>query len=590
MTAKNFGGFCVSSPFGSFKNDPIKDLASNTIRDFFGPTCQTVSDCILTRGPSTLAQLISQIRQHCKRDVNSERIRLADGLEPLYEGRSRAKLNLTRGSEEKGFIVSASAIRAAVIVLQQHSLVKTTAPQRSQDDALLEDNNVKNVKFRYTVDCERAIFMLRFPRYVEYARKLFGDEGACIIEELCTNGRMLVSEIIEASSDIILRNTVVDDDTKPSDERVSNTRKSIILTLRKMADEGFIESVPPLKKDRTLHHEEIQIDSIENDDNDTEPLLYPANFRDVFPSGSVWRVHIQMFHAHLRSFYLGRLVAERYGHIQFAGTIVSSALKFLAHNEFAFSNKTLAQNEESHRNYEDRTLFTPTDIMAFLPPPVLDSLSNLAGGVQTNLSATLVQISKLANPSVIFEIEEARGHADGGKFEVATKDLLTYLRGRLVHQSIRDHHGDVSARICSILETKGHLEGEAIAESAMVPAKDAREMLHRLYKTNYISLLYLQNAKQHNPANAIYLWHVDKKRIHRTVLLNICRAICNLRQRRQHEVQIGKDWIERAKLADGDENDVEMDKVNYKNFCQGLERIDNSCIQLDETLMVMKDF
>jgi DNA-directed RNA polymerase III subunit RPC3 len=70
----------------------------------------------------------------------------------------------------------------------------------------------------------------------------------------------------------------------------------------------------------------------------------------------------------------------------------------------------------------------------------------------------------------------------------------------------------------------------------------------------------------------------------------MCTALCNLRQRRQHEVQIGKDWIERAKLADGDENDVEMDKINYKKFCQGLERIDNACIQLDETIMVIKDF
>lgn len=587
MATKNFGGFCVSSPFGSFKNDPIKDLASNTIRDFFGPTCQTVSDCILTRGPSTLAQLISQIRQHCKRDINSERIRLADGLEPLYEGRSRVKLNLARGSEEKGFVVSASAIRAALIVLQQHSVVKATVLQRSHLDGLSEDNDIKNVKFRYSIDHERAIFILRFPRYVEYSRKLFGDEGACIVEELCTNGRMLASELIKASSDIILRNLPVDDNVKRIDDEVISTRKNIISTLKKMVEDGFIESVPPLKKDKQSQQEEMQIDTIEDDD--IEQLLHSSNCNDLFPSGSVWRVHIQMFHAHLQSFYLGRLVAERYGHIQFAGAIVSSALKFISHNECTFSKRHVSQNEEAHY-YGDSTIFSPSDIIPFLPSPVLTALGNLPGGVKTNLSASLVQISRLTNPTAVVEIEEARGHADGGKFEVSVKYLLAYLRGRLVHQSIRDHHGDVPARICSILESKGHLEGESIAECAMVPAKDAREMLHRLYKTNYISLLYLQNAKQHNPANAIYLWYVDNKRIQRTVLLNMCKALCNLRQRRQHEVQIGKDWIERAKLADGDENDVEMDKVNYKKFCQGLERIDNACIQLDETIMVMKDF
>mmetsp|Transcript_4574 Transcript_4574/g.6680 ORF Transcript_4574/g.6680 Transcript_4574/m.6680 type:complete len:139 (+) Transcript_4574:898-1314(+) len=135
------------------------------------------------------------------------------------------------------------------------------------------------------------------------------------------------------------------------------------------------------------------------------------------------------------------------------------------------------------------------------------------------------------------------------------------------------------------------MEGDTVAENAMVPAKDARELLHQLYKANYISMLYLQQSKQHNPATASYLWCVDKKRIHNTVLMNVCRALYNIRLRRQHEVEVGKEWIERAKFADDtDENHSEADKANYNRFCQGLERIDNASIQIDETLMVLNDF
>jgi hypothetical protein len=43
-------------------------------------------------------------------------------------------------------------------------------------------------------------------------------------------------------------------------------------------------------------------------------------------------------------------------------------------------------------------------------------------------------------------------------------------------QVIFDSHGEVAARICSILAEKGHLEADAIAEIAMVPAKDTREV------------------------------------------------------------------------------------------------------------------
>lgn len=41
---------------------------------------------------------------------------------------------------------------------------------------------------------------------------------------------------------------------------------------------------------------------------------------------------------------------------------------------------------------------------------------------------------------------------------------------------ILESHGEVAARICSILDEKGHLEADAIAETAMVPEKDTREV------------------------------------------------------------------------------------------------------------------
>jgi hypothetical protein len=41
---------------------------------------------------------------------------------------------------------------------------------------------------------------------------------------------------------------------------------------------------------------------------------------------------------------------------------------------------------------------------------------------------------------------------------------------------VLDSHGEVAARICSILMEKGYLESDVIAEMAMVPAKDTREV------------------------------------------------------------------------------------------------------------------
>ena len=77
----------------------------------------------------------------------------------------------------------------------------------------------------------------------------------------------------------------------------------------------------------------------------------------------------------------------------------------------------------------------------------------------------------------------------------------------------------------------------------------------------------------------------------RTVTKNVATAILHLRLRRQHEVEVGKEWIERAKEAGvTDENENEADKLNYAKFCQGLERLDCALLQLDETFMVLKNF
>ena len=116
-------------------------------------------------------------------------------------------------------------------------------------------------------------------------------------------------------------------------------------------------------------------------------------------------------------------------------------------------------------------------------------------------------------------------------------------------------------------------------------------MLHRLYRSKYIELFTLNQSRQHNPSNMIYLWSVVGSRVIQNVSSNVCTALLNLRLRRQHEVEIGKNWIDRAQeTGDVDENDHEADKLNHRKFCLGLERLYASCLQLDETLMVLEDF
>ena len=583
-----FGGFTVTSPISSTSHNPLHDLRSNCIRDYFGPTCQTVADCLVSRGICTVSDLLVYIRYQCKRDVNSERLKLVHGLDPLRKGRKVANLNLARGSEDNGFVVDASAVNAALIVLIQHSLVKVIAPSKPSNGGF--------VKYKYMLDAEQSLYLQRYPRFVEYAKKMFQETGAAIVEELLANGRMTGSEAIKGAL-AILENLISGE--MPKEERKLLIQK-IVDTFQIMVESGYVENVLPIdfsSSNSNSSSSDSQVletnPSFAQNEIDDEINVHLQNTsKTIFADGAVWRVNVRMFHSSLRAFYLGRLVAERYDQIQFSGAVVSSVLKFIAAKEFSrkFQSKHRSEDEKQMLLAEKNS-FTAYDIMDFLPPMILSDFKNKAGGALVNLSSLLSELSTLIYPPVLEEIEEANGHPQGGKFEIATRPLLSYLKDRIFHQVVKDHFGDTAARICSILGTKGHLESDAIADSAMVPAKEARECLHQLYKANYISMLYLHQSKQHNPANALYLWCIDKRQMEETVLKNISCALLNLRLRRQHEVEQGKDWIERAKLAGNtDENDSEMDKINYNKFCQGLERLDNACLQLDETLMILLEF
>jgi len=330
-------------------------------------------------------------------------------------------------------------------------------------------------------------------------------------------------------------------------------------------------------------------------------LLSSPPYRRLFPPGSVWRTNVRIFHRLLRALSLGRLVSERYGHkVPDAGSLVAAALRFAAHREnlpidgsggVGGAGSGGGGGGGTRPPPGEEGIFSPDDIVRYLPPAVQDRFKSRAGGVRSNVSVVLQELCGFSYPTILTEVEDAAGHPLGGKFEVMTTQLVRHLRGRVVHGIVREHRGIVASRICALLEVRGRLESDAIADGAMVPAKDVREIIHTLYKDNYVTITNLQLTKNHNPQTAIYLWGVSHSRLLSTVLGNIIRVMHNLRLRRQHEVGVGREWIERAKEAgESDENDSELDKIKYEKFCRGLERLDDALLRLDETLMILRDF
>lgn len=759
-----FGGFLHTSPLSnstsstSLPPDPHAGLASNCIRDYFGPVVQSVADALHARGPSTLQELVAYIRTHCLRDWNEERGRLVDRLNTSVNGSSKQKdttevhyhggkvnMNKARGSESAGFVTNAAHVRASLLVLLHHSLIKVSGGGNKHPSLKDLENEIKQkpdpsssqTHYTYTFLHEKARLLPRFPRYVEHAQTIIDENAAQLVECLLFNGRMRGEDAILAAWEVAKSNLQSDNSDDDEDEEEENeddkndvSEKSekalndIVQSFKKLTEGGYIEMVQPVATNRDLDDLQQQIQKLDdginggevefemdadgtivgekqmnnkngkknkrsrsassdggekkkkrarnvlsdtdsdedndideaikkaekqklgfqpidkngnknggtskNDDNkeeikdesygSTEPhhpqiLALLSTQRKLIRYGSVYRVNTSMFHTSLRAVVLSRLVSEMHpddsaksaaatkkepgadtttNNMKHIGAVVHAALTYAARQEHAPLHLILGfeeSEEERHHRMAEWGTFSPQDIIPYLATEVTKSLKSQVGGLNANLSTLLVQMSKLQYPPIVLETEEALGHPKGGKFEICTRQLLQKMRHRIQHRVLSTHHGLVAARIVSVLQMKGHSESDVIAEEAMVPAKEAREILHRLHRDKYINMFDMHMTKTHNTGTAIFLWDVINSRLLKTVAANICTAYLNLRLRRQHEVEVGKDWMDRAKEAGATEENVhEEDKKKYLAFCKGLERLDCATLQLDETLMVLKDF
>lgn len=370
----------------------------------------------------------------------------------------------------------------------------------------------------------------------------------------------------------------------------------------------------------------------------------PAGVYDtVLPPGALWSANPEAFHASMRAYSVGRYVHDRYGPgpgaaatkrgappLAVAAPIVTAALRFVARREFAGKAVRVRLGRDGRAGGtgpdvpdlppaealppDEAACFHPGDVLGLLPRMVLDLLAGRgrageaaadagaeaeAAGAQTtaaekqrqSLIAHLLTLSRRPTgpagpyPAGVSVVEHPRGHPAGGVFEVPYRHIVEYVRGRAVHRAVCDRFGDLAGRLCAILGTRGYLEAEALAEDAMIPVKETQDILNRLYRANIVTMLNIQQTKQHNPLTAVYLWTVDRTRMFSTITNDICAALTNLRLRHRHEMAGGTDFVNRA--AEGDDNDG---GEAYVQFYKGLERLDNACLQLDETLMLLKDY
>jgi DNA-directed RNA polymerase III subunit RPC3 len=476
------------------------------------------------------------------------------------------------------------AVRGALLILMQHGIVSVSFQKR----AISTNNATPIVLYKYHP--AQARNLMRYAKYIEFMRRGLDETSATVLQTLLLSGRL-------RTVDWITRVHL------PKADHRYTSRQQVVESVHKLVSQGYVHKVPTLEDDDDDPDEEYEFEAepptkrvrlqlppenIYKDEDPTVLNLLDGNvhYKSALPIDAVWKVNCEMFHDQLSAYTFGRLVSERFGSIvQSCGSMVTAALKYRAHLKHVVAPQQGLAFEAS----SDLVTFEPIDCVKYLPKPVSQQLEKKPGGLKVNIKQAWEEISKLVlQPAVV------RRSSDGVRYEIDTRSLVTYLQERAMHQLVYDRHGDVAARVVSILTVKKWLESDNLAEYAMVPAKDTRQVCHLLYRNRYLEMMQLSSSRQHNPVNAIYLWGVNMRRLREKCIDDSAAALLNIRLRRQHQVEdVGRHWLDRERSqqeAEADENSQETDRINQQKFKLGLERLDVAAMQLDETLLLMNDY
>lgn len=138
-------------------------------------------------------------------------------------------------------------------------------------------------------------------------------------------------------------------------------------------------------------------------------------------------------------------------------------------------------------------------------------------------------------------------------FSVNSKRICKYIKD-LARQSIfLEKYGKMTSRILTALQNEGRIEQQRLSEITLIPAKETREILYRLYRDHLA--VYFEVTRSTNSMSAtgktLYFWSIDEGKISLNLGESHYQAIFNLMVRRD---SIEKDdqvlSLTRRKLVD----------------------------------------
>uniref|UniRef100_A0A672NGZ9 DNA-directed RNA polymerase III subunit RPC3 n=1 Tax=Sinocyclocheilus grahami TaxID=75366 RepID=A0A672NGZ9_SINGR len=480
-------------------------------------------------------------------------------------------------------------VKKSLCVLVQHGMCTFGAGRRGPAGPV-----------EYRINCEHVFHMLRYPRYIYTAKSLYGDTGELIVEEILQRGQMTMSSTVK---------TVADRLTHNMPEGQSMDYSEVVSVFSQLVETHFLQRCPPLASagssssgavDTPLpvatqptepenHPDCYKLPYINltgqgkrrrsSEDGEADQLRYYDCDDDCGDDGIYWQVNFQRFHLHFRDQAIISAVSCKLD--QSSSEIVRTMLRMSevttpAHAAFT---QALSANEIF------RALLSSYNIAR----PILDQYLSLL----------------VDDP---MEFVGKTGDSGGGMYVVNLHRALANLARATLESVVQERFGSRSARIFRLLLRKRHLEQKQVEDFAMIPAKEAKDMLYKLLSENLVQLQEIPKTPDYAPSRTFYLYTVNQLPTARLLLQNCYKTVGNLIERRLYETKENKRLLEKsqrieailaslqatgaeaAQLTEVEEMITVPERQQLESLRHHINKLDSSENQVDETIFLLKSY
>ncbi|XP_011806666.1 PREDICTED: DNA-directed RNA polymerase III subunit RPC3 isoform X1 [Colobus angolensis palliatus] len=481
---------------------------------------------------------------------------------------------------------SLDQVKKALCVLIQHNLVSYQVHKRGVVE--------------YEAQCSRVLRMLRYPRYIYTTKTLYSDTGELIVEELLLNGKLTMSAVVKKVAD---RLTETMEDGKTMDyAEVSNT-------FVRLADTHFVQRCPsvpttensdpgppPPAPTLVINEKDMYLvpklsligkgkrrrssdEDAAGEPKAKRPKHTTDNKEPIPDDGIYWQANLDRFHQHFRDQAIVSAVANRMD--QTSSEIVRTMLRM--------SEITTSSSAPFTQPLSSNEIFRSLPVGYNISKQVLDQYLTL-----------------LADDPL--EFVGKSGDSGGGMYVINLHKALASLATATLESVVQERFGSRCARIFRLVLQKKHLEQKQVEDFAMIPAKEAKDMLYKMLSENFMSLQEIPKTPDHAPSRTFYLYTVNILSAARMLLHRCYKSIANLIERRQFETKENKRLLEKsqrveaiiasmqatgaeeAQLQEIEEMITAPERQQLETLKRNVNKLDASEIQVDETIFLLESY